>query len=107
MATWKKKNVAKEIVQQISKNYNCDLMTASILARKGITEGKDILFYLENDQRFMHNPFLFSTMEDQKESPKKIIFYNFLLCYLNCKFIIIFIFIIKYILNIYFNIDLC
>lgn len=69
MAIWKKKSVAKEVVQQISSQYlnsknSYDLILASILARRGITEGEDILFYLESDQRFMHNPFLFNSMED-------------------------------------------
>ena len=64
MAIWKKKNVSNELVKEISKSFSCDLITSSILARRGITEGSDILFYLENDQRFMHNPFLFDSMED-------------------------------------------
>ena len=64
MSIWKKKDVAKEIVQEISKRYSCDLLTASILARRGITDGKDILFYTEKDQRYLHNPFLFENMED-------------------------------------------
>ena len=64
MSIWKKKDVAKEIIQDISKRYSCDLLTASILSRRGITEGKDILFFTENDQRYLHNPFLFENMED-------------------------------------------
>ena len=64
MAIWKKKNVSNELVKEISKSFSCDLITSCILARRGITEGSDILFYLENDQRFMHNPFLFDSMED-------------------------------------------
>ena len=31
MSIWKKKEVAKEIVQDISKRYSCELLTASIL----------------------------------------------------------------------------
>ena len=64
MSIWKKKEVAKEIVQDISKRYSCELLTASILSRRGITEGKDILYFTENDQRYLHNPFLFENMED-------------------------------------------
>ena len=64
MSIWKKKEVAKEIVQDISKRYSCELLTASILSRRGITEGKDILYFSENDQRYLHNPFLFENMED-------------------------------------------
>ncbi|MBR0098566.1 MAG: single-stranded-DNA-specific exonuclease RecJ, partial [Treponema sp.] len=32
--------------------------------RRGITEGADVQFFLEDDLRFMHNPFLFANMED-------------------------------------------
>ena len=64
MSIWKKKEVAKEIVQDISKRYSCELLTASILSRRGIIEGKDILYFTENDQRYLHNPFLFENMED-------------------------------------------
>ncbi|MGP1587671.1 MAG: single-stranded-DNA-specific exonuclease RecJ [Treponemataceae bacterium] len=64
MAVWKKKDVAKEVIKEISTRYDCNLITASILARRGITHGKDILYYMENDLRFLHNPFLFEQMED-------------------------------------------
>lgn len=64
MSIWKKKEIAKEVIQEISQHYNCDLITASIFARRGITEGKEILFFTENDQRYLHNPFLFENMED-------------------------------------------
>ena len=64
MSTWKKKNASKEVVKYISSKYSLDLITSSILARRGITQGNEILFYAENDQRFMHNPFLFEQMED-------------------------------------------
>lgn len=83
MSIWKKKEVAKEIIQEISKRYSCDLLTASILARREITEGKDILFYIENDQRYLHNPFLFENMEDAvdrildaKEEDEKVLIFG-------------------------------
>ncbi|MBP5519153.1 MAG: single-stranded-DNA-specific exonuclease RecJ [Treponema sp.] len=40
---------------------------ASVFVRRGITEGKDLLYYLEDDMRFQHNPFCFSAMEDAVE----------------------------------------
>ncbi|MCR4789744.1 MAG: single-stranded-DNA-specific exonuclease RecJ [Treponemataceae bacterium] len=65
MSIWKKKIISKEVVKEINDHYKLnDYIKASILARRGITEGKDILYYTESDQRFMHNPFLFNTMED-------------------------------------------
>jgi single-stranded-DNA-specific exonuclease len=61
---WLKKEVSPELVKSISKAYSCDLLTASIFARRGITEGEDILYYLEDDLRYQHSPFLFARMED-------------------------------------------
>ncbi len=61
---WNKKEVAREIVREITERYGCDALTASILARRGVIEGRDILFYLEDDLRYLHNPFLFRDMED-------------------------------------------
>ncbi|TYT76385.1 single-stranded-DNA-specific exonuclease RecJ [Treponema phagedenis] len=61
---WNKKDIGKELVKELTQNYGCDALTASILVRRGIINGEDILFYLENDPRFFHNPFLFKNMED-------------------------------------------
>lgn len=64
MTVWNKKDVPKEVVKELHSRYGCDLLTASILARRGITKSPEVLFYLEDDLRYQHNPFLFSTMED-------------------------------------------
>lgn len=64
MKKWTKRAITKEQLKTFSQNYNLDPLTSSILIRRGITEGKDVLFYVERDKRFLHNPFLFSTMED-------------------------------------------
>ena len=61
---WNKKEVGRELVRELTARYGCDALTASILARREIIEGKDILFYLEDDLRYLHNPFLFNAMED-------------------------------------------
>ena len=42
-------------------------MLASILVRRNKTEGNQILYYLEDDLRFQHIPFCFSSMEDAVE----------------------------------------
>lgn len=44
--------------------FGLELLEASILARRGIVSGNDIMYYLENDVRFTHQPFLFTSMED-------------------------------------------
>ena len=64
MKNWNKKAVPKEKVKELEEKYGLDPITSSILIRRGITEGKDLLYYLESDTRFLHNPFLFNSMED-------------------------------------------
>lgn len=64
MAVWNKKNVSKEVVKELHDRYSCDFLTSSILSRRGITKSSDILFYLEDDLRYQHNPFLLNTIED-------------------------------------------
>ena len=57
-------------------------LVASIFARRGITDGKQILYFMETDMRFQHSPFSFSAMEDavdrilqaQEENEKVLIF---------------------------------
>ncbi|MGL4982129.1 MAG: single-stranded-DNA-specific exonuclease RecJ, partial [Treponemataceae bacterium] len=59
-----KKEIDSQLVKDISKKYNCDPLLASILIRREILDGEDIFFFLENDPRYLHNPFLFNEMED-------------------------------------------
>lgn len=61
---WNKKPVSKSEVERLQKKFDLDALTASIFVRRGITKGKDILYFMEDDLRFQHNPFLFSSMED-------------------------------------------
>ncbi|MDR2659390.1 MAG: single-stranded-DNA-specific exonuclease RecJ [Spirochaetaceae bacterium] len=64
---WKKKDVPAESVKDISKKYGCDLLTASILLRRGITSPAEIQFYLEKDKRYLRSPFMLQGMEDAVE----------------------------------------
>ncbi|MDR1239236.1 MAG: single-stranded-DNA-specific exonuclease RecJ [Treponema sp.] len=64
MAKWEKKDVSPELVKNIAAKYGCDLLTASILARRGIVRGEDIQFFLEDDPRYLRNPFGLPGMED-------------------------------------------
>lgn len=61
---WVKKDINSQVIKDLHSRYGVDPLTASILARRGITEGTDILFWLEDDLRYLHNPFLFEDMED-------------------------------------------
>ncbi len=80
---WVKKEIDREAVKSLAGKFKCKPLVASILARRGITEGKDILFFLEDDLRFLHNPFLFKDMEDAvdrviqaKEEGEKVLIFG-------------------------------
>ena len=64
---WVKKPVTKQQIEPLCNSYNISPLLASVFVRRGITEGKDLLYYLEDDLRFQHNPFCFSGMEDAVE----------------------------------------
>ncbi len=61
---WIKEDIDADLVRSISRRYNIDILTASILARRKIVEPRQILYYLDDDIRHLHNPFLFEAMED-------------------------------------------
>ncbi len=61
---WNKKEVSPQSVKELATRYGLDLLTASIFARRGITDPAELLFYLEDDPRYLRNPFLFAQMED-------------------------------------------
>jgi single-stranded-DNA-specific exonuclease len=61
---WNKKDVSPQAVKELSARYGLDLLTASIFARRGITDPAELLYFLEDDPRYLRNPFLFAQMED-------------------------------------------
>jgi single-stranded-DNA-specific exonuclease len=61
---WEKKDVPPELVRDIAAKYGCELLAASILARRGITGGENVRYYLEDDPRHLRNPFELPGMED-------------------------------------------
>jgi single-stranded-DNA-specific exonuclease len=61
---WEKKDVPAELVREIAKKFDCDLLVASILARRGITAGEAIQYFLEDDLRYLRNPFELPAMDD-------------------------------------------
>jgi len=61
---WKKEKIDAGEVREIAKQYKVNLIAASILVRRGITSQKEIKYILENSIEFLHNPFLFSNMEE-------------------------------------------
>ncbi len=82
MSNWNKKTVSRETVAALVSKYRMEPLVASIFARRGITDGKDILYFMESDMRFQHSPFSFNSMEDavdrilqaQEEKEKVLIF---------------------------------
>jgi single-stranded-DNA-specific exonuclease len=61
---WLKKDIDTALVRDMATRYGIDLLTASVLARRDILNPDDICFFLEDDPRYLHPPFLFSSMED-------------------------------------------
>ncbi len=64
MSTWIKKPVSPEAVKELTERYDIDSLTAAIFLRRGITRGDEIMYFMEEDKRYLHNPFLFTNMED-------------------------------------------
>ena len=54
MKKFNKKSVKKEDVVRLHEKYKFDYLEASILARRGITSGQDVMYYMESDTRFLH-----------------------------------------------------
>ncbi|MDP2790401.1 MAG: DHH family phosphoesterase, partial [Rectinemataceae bacterium] len=61
---WIKEDIDQSLVKTMARRYGIDTLSASILARRKVTEPEKVLYFLENDQRYLHNPFLFESMED-------------------------------------------
>ena len=79
---WEKPHVEPDQVRELSSAYNIDLLSAAILARRGVTDSDDIVYFLEDDPSYLHSPFLFDEMEDavdrilmaQSEGEKVLVF---------------------------------
>ncbi|MDR1970474.1 MAG: single-stranded-DNA-specific exonuclease RecJ [Treponema sp.] len=61
---WEKREIPAEQVKALDAKYQCGPITASILVRRGLTGGEDIQYFLEDDPRYLRNPFELSGMED-------------------------------------------
>ena len=64
---WEKKDITPEQVKTIAAKYGCDLLTASVLVRRGLCQGDAIKYFLEDDLRHLRNPFELPGMEDAVE----------------------------------------
>lgn len=61
---WKKQKIDSNEVREIAAKYNVNLIVASILVRRGITSPTEVKYFLEDSINFLHNPFLFNSMEE-------------------------------------------
>lgn len=64
MKKWHKKEITRNDINDLYDRFGVNSLKASILARRGLTKGTDVQFFLEDDLRYLHNPFLFNNMED-------------------------------------------
>ncbi|MBN2628719.1 MAG: single-stranded-DNA-specific exonuclease RecJ [Spirochaetales bacterium] len=80
--TWQKKEISPEEVREMARTYNIDTLTASILVRRDVRDPAELCYFLEEDLRYLHNPFLFEDMEivvdrlqaAREESEKVLVF---------------------------------
>ncbi len=61
---WKKSPVSSQDIRRLHEQYGLDVISSSILARRGLTSRDQIKFYLESELSYLHNPFLFDDMEE-------------------------------------------
>ncbi len=60
---WIKKNNDSSVVNELSNRYELDLLTSSILVRRGITSSEEIKFFMESNIKYLNNPFDFEDIE--------------------------------------------
>lgn len=64
MKTWNKKEISRDQALALHNKFKLGALEASIFARRGVTSGCDLLYFLEDDARFLTSPFEFNQMED-------------------------------------------
>lgn len=67
MKKWLKPPINSTQVRTVANAHNLDLLSAAILTRRNIVDSERIAFFLEEDERYLHNPFLFPQMETAVE----------------------------------------
>ncbi|HVO37887.1 MAG TPA: single-stranded-DNA-specific exonuclease RecJ [Spirochaetia bacterium] len=65
--TWNKSPLDSAAVKEMARRYGLDLLPAAILSRRGITSPEALLYFVESDLGFLHNPFLMPAMADAVE----------------------------------------
>ena len=54
---WSKTAVDAAEVRRISRRFHLDVLASTILARRGLSDARSVLYLLEEDERYLHNPF--------------------------------------------------
>lgn len=65
--TWKKTDVDPAEVRELARRYGLELLPAAILARRSHGSPAEVRAILEDDPRYLHNPFLMPGMADAAE----------------------------------------
>lgn len=64
---WNKKKIEAAEIKRLNELFNVDMITASVLARRGVSSKDEVKFYLENELIYLHSPFLFEDMSEVVE----------------------------------------
>lgn len=64
---WHKKDLEQNAVRELSSSLGIDVLTASILQRRGKTARGELLYFFEKNYRYLHSPFLLAEMEEAVE----------------------------------------
>ena len=59
---WSKTAVDAAEVRRISRRFRLDALASTILARRGLGDAGSVLYLLEEDERYLHNPFALPAM---------------------------------------------
>jgi single-stranded-DNA-specific exonuclease len=59
---WKKLEIDADEVRSLARRWGLDLITASILIRRGSADAETLRYFFSDDIQLLHNPFLFSDM---------------------------------------------
>ncbi len=60
---WDKQSLDPAEIRELAKKLDLDLLTCSILLRRGLSDSPGMMFLLEDALRLLHNPFLFDGMD--------------------------------------------
>lgn len=61
---WIKNDLDQTKIRSLAAKFKLDLLSASILARRNLTEADQVALFLSDDPALLRNPFLFDAMED-------------------------------------------